>query len=97
MLTRAQKQEQIEDLQGALNTQANVISTEGQGGNSGFTIRGLNSEGLTNNQNPAAAPLVSVVIDGATHYLPLEFPEVLDRRVRRFEAQRVGSSGAATL
>jgi pimeloyl-ACP methyl ester carboxylesterase len=38
-----------------------------------------------------------LVIDGATHYLPLEFPEVLDRRVRRFEAQRVGSSGAATL
>src|SRR5262245_30148139 len=38
------RQEQIEDMQGALNTQANVLSTEGQGGNSGFTIRGLNSE-----------------------------------------------------
>lgn len=35
-----------------------------------------------------------LVVDGATHYLPLEFPEVLDRRVRRFEAERVGSSGA---
>jgi outer membrane receptor protein involved in Fe transport len=58
--------EQIEDLQGALNSQANVLATEGQGGNGGFTIRGLNSEGLTNNQNPSAAPLVSVVIDGAT-------------------------------
>ncbi|MCC6491066.1 MAG: TonB-dependent receptor [Candidatus Hydrogenedentes bacterium] len=58
--------EQIEDLQGALNSQANVLSTEGSGGNSGFTIRGLNSEGLTNNNNPSAAPLVSVVIDGAT-------------------------------
>jgi iron complex outermembrane recepter protein len=58
--------ERIEDLQGALNSQANVLATEGSGGNGGFTIRGLNSEGLTNNQNPSAAPLVSVVIDGAT-------------------------------
>lgn len=58
--------EQIEDLQGALNSQANVLATEGSGGNNGFTIRGLNSEGLTQNQNPSAAPLISVVIDGAT-------------------------------
>ena len=35
-----------------------------------------------------------LVLDGATHYLPLEFPEVLDRRVRRFEAERTGPSGA---
>lgn len=60
------RQEQIEDLQGALNTQANVLATKGSQGNSGFTIRGLNSEGLTQNQNPSAAPLISVVIDGAT-------------------------------
>lgn len=60
------RDEQIEDLQAALNTQANVIATKGSGGNSGFSIRGLNSEGLTQNQNPSAAPLISVVIDGAT-------------------------------
>lgn len=30
-----------------------------------------------------------LVIEGATHYLPLEFPAVLDERVRRFEAERV--------
>lgn len=29
------------------------------------------------------------VIDGATHYLPLEFPELLDARIRQFEAERV--------
>jgi iron complex outermembrane recepter protein len=67
VVTGAQIQEQqIEDLQGALNSQANVLATEGSGGNNGFTIRGLNSEGLTQNQNPSAAPLISVVIDGAT-------------------------------
>ncbi|HIE69125.1 MAG TPA: hypothetical protein EYP98_02615, partial [Planctomycetes bacterium] len=60
------QEQQIEDLQGALNSQANVLATEGSSGNNGFTIRGLNSEGLTNNQNPSAAPLISVVIDGAT-------------------------------
>lgn len=58
--------EQIQDLQSALNTQANVLATKGSGGNTGFSIRGLNSEGLTQNQNPSAAPLISVVIDGAT-------------------------------
>jgi pimeloyl-ACP methyl ester carboxylesterase len=41
---------------------------------------------------PAAELLV---IEGASHYLPLEFPELLDRRVRRFEAERLGSAGAA--
>ncbi|WP_068464107.1 TonB-dependent receptor [Hyphomicrobium sulfonivorans] len=60
------RDEQIEDLQGALNSQANVVAPKGAGGNNGFAIRGLNSEGLTNNQNPSAAPLISVVIDGAT-------------------------------
>jgi iron complex outermembrane recepter protein len=60
------REEQIQDLQDALNTQANVRAPEGQRGNSGFIIRGLNSEGLTNNENPSAAPLISVVIDGAT-------------------------------
>ncbi len=58
--------EQIEDLQEALNTQANVMATKSSGGNNGFTIRGLNSEGFTQSQSPSAAPLISVVIDGAT-------------------------------
>ena len=30
-----------------------------------------------------------LVIDGATHYLPLEFPDLLDQRIRLFEAERV--------
>jgi len=60
------REEQIQDLQEALNTQANVSAPEGSRGNSGFVIRGLNSEGLTQNANPSAAPLISVVIDGAT-------------------------------
>ncbi|WP_460709886.1 alpha/beta fold hydrolase [Nocardioides dilutus] len=37
-----------------------------------------------------------LLIEGATHYLPLEFPEVLDERVRRFEAERLGGPGAST-
>jgi pimeloyl-ACP methyl ester carboxylesterase len=36
-----------------------------------------------------------LLIEGATHYLPLEFPGVLDERVRRFEAERLGRAGAA--
>jgi pimeloyl-ACP methyl ester carboxylesterase len=36
-----------------------------------------------------------LVIEGASHYLPLEFPELLDRRIRRFEAERVGGPGVA--
>jgi pimeloyl-ACP methyl ester carboxylesterase len=35
-----------------------------------------------------------LVIDGATHYLPLEFPELLDERIRRFEEERVGRQAA---
>ena len=35
-----------------------------------------------------------LVVDGATHYLPLEFPELLDERIRRFEAERIGSTGS---
>ena len=31
-----------------------------------------------------------LVIDGATHYLPLEFPGLLGERIRRFEAEQVG-------
>jgi pimeloyl-ACP methyl ester carboxylesterase len=35
-----------------------------------------------------------LVIEGATHYLPLEFPELLDDRIRRFEAERLGNADA---
>lgn len=35
-----------------------------------------------------------LVIDGATHYLPLEFPGVLDSRIRRFEEERVDRQAA---
>jgi pimeloyl-ACP methyl ester carboxylesterase len=41
---------------------------------------------------PAAELLV---IEGATHYLPLEFPGLLDRRIRRFEAERLGRPATA--
>jgi pimeloyl-ACP methyl ester carboxylesterase len=36
-----------------------------------------------------------LVIEGATHYLPLEFPELLDQRIRQFQAERIGGAGAA--
>jgi pimeloyl-ACP methyl ester carboxylesterase len=43
----------------------------------------------------AAAPAgESFVVEGATHYLPLEFPDVLNDRIGRFLADRVGSTGA---
>lgn len=35
-----------------------------------------------------------LVIEGATHYLPLEFPELLDERIRHFEAERIDSTSA---
>jgi len=60
------KDRQIQDLQEALNSTPNVLANEGSRGNSGFVIRGLNSEGLTQNQSASAASLVSVVIDGAS-------------------------------
>ena len=60
------KNQQIQDLQEAINSTPNAMAAEGSRGNSGFVIRGLNSEGLTQNQSPSAASLVSVIIDGAT-------------------------------
>jgi pimeloyl-ACP methyl ester carboxylesterase len=36
-----------------------------------------------------------LIIEGATHYLPLEFPELLDERIRRFEAERLAGAGAS--
>jgi iron complex outermembrane recepter protein len=67
VVTGAQiKTQQIQDLQEALNNTVNVIAPEGSRGNSGISIRGINSEGLTQQQNSAAAPVISVNIDGAT-------------------------------
>lgn len=43
----------------------------------------------------AAAPRgEAFVLDGATHYAPLEFPDVLNERIGRFLAERVGPVGA---
>jgi pimeloyl-ACP methyl ester carboxylesterase len=36
-----------------------------------------------------------LVIEGASHYLPLEFPELLADRIRRFETERVGEAAPA--
>jgi pimeloyl-ACP methyl ester carboxylesterase len=36
-----------------------------------------------------------LVVEGATHYLPLEFPGLLDERIRRFVAERIGRADAA--
>jgi pimeloyl-ACP methyl ester carboxylesterase len=35
-----------------------------------------------------------LVIEGATHYLPLEFPGLLSERIRRFEAEQVDRASA---
>ena len=55
---------QIRDLDEAVGQAANVVTSEDP--NSGFAIRGMNSEGQTGNQHISAVPLVGVVIDGAT-------------------------------
>jgi pimeloyl-ACP methyl ester carboxylesterase len=36
-----------------------------------------------------------LVLEGATHYLPLEYPELLARRIRRFEVERLGRADVA--
>lgn len=55
---------QIRDLDSAIEQTANVITSEDP--NSGFVIRGLNSEGQTGLQHISGVPLAGVVIDGAT-------------------------------
>lgn len=52
----------IDDLRDAFQTQGNVRLFEGNRGENGFVIRGLNSEGITESSNNA--PLTSVIIDG---------------------------------
>ncbi|NJM36152.1 MAG: TonB-dependent receptor plug domain-containing protein [Rhodomicrobium sp.] len=53
----------VDDLRDSFNLEANVRWNEGDRGNSGIVIRGLNSDGLTGTNN---SPLTSVIIDGAT-------------------------------
>lgn len=53
----------IDDIRDAFNLQSNVRWNEGNRGNAGITIRGINSDGLTGTNN---APVTSVIIDGAT-------------------------------
>lgn len=59
------EQEQIRDIHDAINSTANAISTRASGGNSGITIRGINSEGLSQNQSANSAPVIAVIVDGA--------------------------------
>ncbi|MEM7057766.1 MAG: TonB-dependent receptor [Pseudomonadota bacterium] len=54
----------IEDIKEGFKYLGNVRFFEGNRGNNGFVIRGLNSEGVTQPENNA--PLTSVIIDGAT-------------------------------
>ncbi len=58
------KERQIRDLDEAIEQTANVITTEDP--NSGFTIRGLNSEGQLGLQHISGTPLIGVVVDGVT-------------------------------
>lgn len=55
---------QIRDLDDAIGQTANVITSEDP--NTGFVIRGLNSEGQTGLQHISGVPLIGVVIDGVT-------------------------------
>jgi outer membrane receptor protein involved in Fe transport len=57
-------QRQIRDLDEAVEQTANVITS--QDPNTGFVIRGLNSEGQTGLQHISAVPLIGVVVDGVT-------------------------------
>ncbi|HRF07084.1 MAG TPA: TonB-dependent receptor [Xanthobacteraceae bacterium] len=59
------QQEQILDFHDALNAAANTLSTRGSSNNSGITIRGINSEGLSQNQSSNSAPVIGVIVDGA--------------------------------
>lgn len=54
----------VEDMADAFNRMANVRWNDANGGNNGFTIRGVNSEGMISPENNT--PVASVIIDGAT-------------------------------
>ncbi len=55
---------QLDELNQVFETMANVRWFPNNGGNNGFTIRGVNADGVTQPAN--SAPLISVIIDGAT-------------------------------
>jgi len=59
------EQEQVQDIHEAINSTANAISTRANGNSSGITIRGINSEGLSQNQSANSAPVIAVIVDGA--------------------------------
>jgi iron complex outermembrane receptor protein len=54
----------LDDLGDTFNQMANVRSFSSNRGNNGFQIRGVNADGVTQPAN--SAPLISVIIDGAT-------------------------------
>ncbi|MFZ5526646.1 MAG: TonB-dependent receptor [Pseudomonadota bacterium] len=54
----------LRDLREALRTQANVMSAATNNGNTGITIRGINSEGV-GEPGANSRPLTTLVIDGA--------------------------------
>lgn len=55
---------QVDDLRKSFDRLGNVRWFDRGGSNNGFTIRGINSEGVTQPSNNA--PVASVIIDGAT-------------------------------
>lgn len=55
----------VDDLRDVFSRLGNVRSFEGNRGENGFVIRGLNSEGVTPD-SASNAPLTSVILDGAT-------------------------------
>ena len=59
------QQEQLQDVHEAINSTANALSTRANANNGGITIRGVNSEGLSQNQSANSAPVIAVVVDGA--------------------------------
>lgn len=58
------EEREIRDLDEAIGQTANTVTSGNP--DSGFAVRGLNSEGQTGNQHISAVPLIGVVIDGAT-------------------------------
>lgn len=58
------EERQIRNLDNAIEQTANVVTSEDP--NTGFVIRGLNSEGQTGLQHISAVPLIGVMVDGVT-------------------------------
>lgn len=58
------RQEQLFDIHAVLNAVPNSLSTRASSNNGGITIRGVNSEGLSQNQSSNSAPVIGIVVDG---------------------------------